>query len=75
MTWKLSHGTEELSTNREEPGSLSLSSDKYTGMDVELRRNSVKDAERLLGVRLALDGGDETEYPTGSIKQLHLQAR
>jgi len=49
MTWKLKGGTEELSTNQDEPGLLSLRSDKYTGMDVELRRNSVQDAERLLG--------------------------
>ena len=62
MTWKLKGETEELSTNQDEPGSLSLRSDKYTSMDVELWRNSVQDAERLLGARLALDGGDEAEF-------------
>ena len=57
MTWKLDKGGEELSTLEDEPGILNLRSDKYTGLDVELRRNSVSDAERLLGARLALDGG------------------
>jgi len=61
MTWKLKGGIEELSTNQVEPGSLSLRSDKYTGMDVELRRNSVQNVEQLLATRLALDGGDEAE--------------
>jgi len=37
MTWKLHNGTEELSTIKDEPGSLNLRSDKYTGFDVELR--------------------------------------
>ena len=55
-------GAEELSTSEEEPGSLSIRSNKYPGMDVELRRNSVQDAEKILGVRLALDGGDEAEF-------------
>ena len=31
-------------------------------MDVDLRRNSVQDTERILGARLALDGGDEAEF-------------
>ena len=31
-------------------------------MEVELRRNSVHEAERILGARLALDGGDESEF-------------
>ena len=55
-------GTEELSINQDEPGSLSVKSDKYTGMDVENRRNSVQDTERLLGARLVLYGGDEAEF-------------
>ena len=29
---------------------------------MELRRNSVQDAEKLLGVHLALYGGDEAEF-------------
>ena len=62
MTWQLKNGTEELSSIQYEPGSLNLRSDKYTGLDLELRRNSVNDAERLLGARLALDGGGEAEY-------------
>ena len=62
MTWKLKNGTEELITIKDEPGSLNPRSDKYTGLNVELRRNSVQDAERLLGDRLALDGDDEAEF-------------
>ena len=62
MTWKLQSGTEELSSTSDEPGNLNLRSGKYTGLEVDLRRNSVQDAERLLGVRLALDGGDDAEY-------------
>ena len=55
-------GTEELSNNADEPGALCLRSDKYPGMEVELRRNSVHDAERTLGACLTLDGGDEAEF-------------
>ena len=62
MTWKNKGGTEELSTNADEPGALCLRSDKYPGMEVELRRNSVHDVETILGARLALDGGDEAEF-------------
>ena len=75
MTWKLSNETEELNTNNEEPGSLSLRSDKYTGLDIELRRNSVQDAERLLGVRLALDGGDEAEFSYRLVQTTHLAGK
>ena len=57
MTWKLKNGTEELRTIKDDPGSLNLRSEKYTGLAVELRRDSVQDAERLLGAHLALDGG------------------
>ena len=62
MTWKLKNGKEELSSIEDEPGSLNLRSDKYTGLDVKLRRNSVREAERLLGARLSLEGGDTVEY-------------
>ena len=62
MSWKLKNGKEELSSIEDEPGTLNLRSDKYTWLDVELRRNSVDDAERLLGARLTLDGGETEEY-------------
>ena len=62
MTWKLNNGTEELSSIKDEPGTLNLRSGKYTGLEVDLRCNSVQETERLLGVRLALDGGDDAEY-------------
>ena len=41
MTWKLNNGTEELSSIKDEPGTLNLRSGKYTGLEVDLRRNSV----------------------------------
>ena len=62
MTWKLQNGSENLSSVKDEPGSLNLRSNKYTGLDVELRRNSVDEPQRLLGFRITLDGGDESEY-------------
>ena len=62
LAWKLQNGTEALSTIKDEPGSLNLQSDENTGLDVELRRNSVHGTERLLWARLALDGGGEVEY-------------
>ena len=49
MIWKLKNGIEELSTIADEPGSLNLRSGKYTGLDVDLRRNSVQEAKRLFG--------------------------
>lgn len=49
MAWKFKNGSEELSTLKDEPGTLNLRSDKYTGLELELRRDSVSDAERLLG--------------------------
>ena len=62
MTWKLQNGKEELSNIMDEPVSLNLRSGKYAGLDIDLRRNLVQDAERLLRDRLALDGGDDTEF-------------
>ena len=59
---EIKKGTEGLSTIKDELGSLNLWSDKYTGLDVEVRRNSVQDVERLLGACLALDEEDEAEF-------------
>lgn len=50
MTWKLNNGSEELSTLKDEKSTLNIRSDKYTGLDVELRRNSYSNSERLLGI-------------------------
>ena len=53
--------------------------EKYTGMEVELRKNKVDEAERLLGVRLDMERYDTTEYlfrldqteKLAGIKKLH----
>ena len=39
-----------------------MRSENYTGMEVKLRRNKIDDAKHILGVRLVLDWGDDTEY-------------
>ena len=62
MTRKLHNGKEELSTITDEPGSLNLRSGKYSGLDIDIRRNSVQDADRILRVRLAMDGCDDTKF-------------
>ena len=62
MTWKLHKGTEVLCNIDEAPGSLSLQSEKYTGLTVDIKRQEVTAGERILGVRLALAGGDTDEY-------------
>ena len=62
MTWQLQYITEKICKIKEAEGSLTLRSDKYTGMEVELRRNKVNEAERLLEVTLDTEGDDATEY-------------
>ena len=62
MAWKLKDGTESLCSIKEAPGSVTLRSEKYKGMEVELHRNEVSTAERQLGVRLTLTGSDQAEY-------------
>lgn len=52
----------------DEPDSLNLRFDKYTGIDVELRRNSVQDTDRRLGARLELEGGDEAKLSSDWIR-------
>lgn len=62
VTWKLKNIREDCSSLKDEPGTVHWRSDKYTGLNVELRKNYVNDAERQPWARLALDGGDEAEY-------------
>ena len=62
MTWKLHKGTEVLCTINEAPGSLLSQSEKYTGLTVDIKRQEVTTGERILGVRLALEGGGTDEY-------------
>ena len=62
MTWKPAHGREILETVSESRGDLSIRSVKYPGLQVLLNRNEVSKGERILGVRLALDGNDRDEF-------------
>ena len=48
--------------NRRGSRILRLRSEKYKGMEVEVKRNEVHSAERQLGVRLSMDGNDNEEY-------------
>ena len=57
MTWKLHKGSEVLCTIEKDPGSLSMKSEKYTGMTVDIKQQEVAIAEMILGVRLTLVGG------------------
>ena len=44
------------------PGTVSLRSEKYEGMEVELNQYEAQKTERQLGVRLAMDGTYTEEY-------------
>lgn len=75
MIWKLENNKELLSSLRDRPGSLNLRSDKYTCLDVELRRNSVNDTERLLGLDWPLIEEIKQNILTDWIKQKNEQVR
>ena len=62
MNWKLKDGKEKMYDIRDSPGHLSLQSEKYKVLEVELRRNEVTFTEMRLGIRLSMFGGDDTEY-------------
>ena len=62
MNWKLKDGKEKMCDIRHSPGHLSLQSEKYKGLEVEMRRNEVTSTEIRLGIRLSMFGGDDTEY-------------
>ena len=72
MSWKTAKGREILETIEESPGDLELSSIKFPGLQVHLNRNEASKGERILGVRLLLDGNDkhEFEYRMGQVKEL-----
>ena len=48
--------------NKYAPGNLSIRSEKYRGMKVELCRNEVQTAERQLGIRMFMNGTDSAEF-------------
>ena len=50
MNWKLNDGKEKMCEIRDSPGHLSLQSEKYKGLEVELRRNEVTFTEMRLGI-------------------------
>lgn len=62
MSWQQQHGREVLAPIAASPGDMCISSVKYPGLQVQLDRNEPSKGERLLGVRLALDGNDKDEY-------------
>ena len=46
----------------EAPGSLSMQSEKYPGITVDIHQNEATTTERILGVRLDLSGGEDEEF-------------
>ena len=62
MIWKHKDGKEKLFKIKDAPGNLTIRSEKYRGMKVELCRNEGHTAERQLGVRLSMNGSDSAEF-------------
>ena len=62
ITWKEAKGKEILCKIEDAPGNLIMKSVKYPGLEVQLQRNEVSKGERILGVRLALDGNDNDKF-------------
>ena len=62
MSWKLEGGIEKLCTIKDAPGGVTLRSEKYKGLEVELLRHEPQHAEIQLSIRLAMDGTDTSEY-------------
>ena len=56
MAWTLKDGREKLCNITDTPRSISLRSEKYQSMKVELTRNEMDTAERQLGVQLTMSG-------------------
>ena len=46
ITWQLREGKEKMCTISDTPGNISLRSEKYRGLEVELTCNKVTTAER-----------------------------
>ena len=57
MKWEFRKRTEVLCTIDEAPGSISIQSEKCKGLKVDIQRQEVTTGERILGVKLALEGG------------------
>ena len=62
ITWKEAKGKEILCQIEDSPAGLSIQSVRYPGLEVKMQRNEVSKGERILGVRLSLDGNDEAEF-------------
>ena len=60
MGWKKKKGKEVLSSIKEQPGTITINDNKHT--TTKIRRIEAWDAERILGVRCALDGQDTVEF-------------
>ena len=60
MGWEHKKGKEVLSTIQESPGSIRIASQDREA--TEIKRIEPSNAERILGVRCALDGNDTTEF-------------
>ena len=58
IAWKEAKGKEVLITKEESSEAFSLQSVRYPGSEVNIQRNDVHKGERILGVRLSLDGND-----------------
>ena len=57
MAWKLKGRKEILCTIGDAPGNISLRSEKYQGIQIEVTRNEAGEPERQLGMRLSMCGG------------------
>ena len=62
MAWKLKNGSEQLCNINDTPGEVKIRSEKYKGLEVQLKQNEPYTAERQLGVRLSMDGSDRAEF-------------
>ena len=60
MGWKKEKGKEVLSSIKEQPGTITINDNKHKA--TKIRRIEAWDAERILGVRCALDGQDTVEF-------------
>ena len=62
MTWKLEQRKEKNYNIYKALGSLTMISEKYSGMKKDLCRNEVQKAERRMDTRLTLSRKQDTEY-------------
>ena len=62
MSWITKNGKEVLASNMEAPGSFHLTSVLDPSISKLIKRLEPQHGERVLGVRLSLDGNDDQEY-------------